>query len=105
MIIDQPLPLSTSLNVIVQHMAHKLFPTGYDVGPDAPDSLEALNGQIAQRGRLVVYSGASDNTIFGAPEINHDFRAWHDWTHWRHQLPFTPEGEQQVAELQIGHMV
>ena len=31
----------------------------------------------------VVYSGGSEQTIYGDPEVNFAFRAWHDWCHWR----------------------
>jgi hypothetical protein len=34
------------------------------------------------------------------PEINYAFRAWHDWHHWRWQLPFTLDGEMAVCSMQ-----
>jgi hypothetical protein len=55
--------------------------------------------------RIVVWSGASDATIFGDPEVNYTFRAWHDWCHWRGRLPFDFKGEQGVCEMQCGHLL
>lgn len=51
---------------------------------------------------LVVWAGASHNTIYGDPAVNHAFRAWHDWTHIRYSLPFTLAGEVQAAQIQAG---
>ena len=87
-------------NVAVMTIARRLFPGGYDVAEDAPSTLEALTAHIARKGRMLVYSGASDATIFGDREHNYAFRAWHDWHHWKRQLPFTPEGEREVARHQ-----
>lgn len=42
-------------------------------------------------------SGAnSGHTIFGAPAVNHAFRAWHDWHHIRLEADFDHGGEWQV---------
>lgn len=96
-------PLSLAFNAAVMTMARKVCPTGYDVTDmgDAPDCLEGLNSQIAYNGRILVSSEASDNTIFADAEHNYAFRAWHDWTHWIIQAPFTLEGERLVAMRQM----
>lgn len=90
-------PLSRAFNVATLQIAARLFPCGFDVRADAPDSLERLVSETAATGRLAVWSGASEQTIFGDPEVNWAFRAWHDWHHYRHRLPFTPEGEREAA--------
>ena len=94
-------PLSLAFNAAVMTMARKVCPAGYDVSDQAPDSLEALNEHIARTGRIVVSNENSSQTIFGCPEHNYAFRAWHDWTHWCIQAPFTLEGERQVACQQM----
>ena len=53
---------------------------------------------------MVVFSGASDKTIFENAQQNYAFRAWHDLTHLRLMAPFTPEGEARVAEAQISDL-
>ena len=82
-------------------MANKVCPAGYDVGDDAPDSLAALQDHVARTGRILVDSRHSENTIFGCPEHNWAFRAWHDWTHLAIGAEFTLDGELAVAHRQI----
>jgi len=98
-------PLNEEFNCAVLTIANRLFPTGYDVAEKAPETLDELNAHIAKTYRMVVWNGASHNTIYGSPEVNWAFRAWHDWCHWRYQLPFTPEGERAAAYVQIAHIV
>jgi len=96
-------PLDIGFNIAVRSIAARLFPCGYDVTADeaaAPSTLAQLNACIAETGRLTVWTGASDATIYACPETNWAARAWHDWTHWRYQLPFTLAGEGAVAERQ-----
>jgi hypothetical protein len=38
-----------------------------------------LNAEFQERGRITVYSGNSDDTIFGDAGTNHMARAWHGW--------------------------
>ena len=62
----------------------------------APGTFQELAGQRVA-GRLVVWSGASDLTIYGDARVNHAFRAWHDALHLSLNAPFTLEGETRVA--------
>lgn len=94
-------PLDTRFNVAVNHIAGQLFPCGFDVIDDAPDTLESLTDYIERTGRIAVWSGASDRTVFSDPETNYAFRAWHDFHHWRHQLSFDAYGERVVLEHQV----
>ena len=48
---------------------------------------------------IPVYTGDSDDTIWGEPEFNWLFRAQHDSLHLRHNIPFTLMGEYHVAEV------
>ena len=96
-----PIP---AFNAAVMTMANKVCPTGYDIGEDAPTSLPELNAYIEQNRRIKVDSRNSDRTIFGCPEHNWAFRAWHDWTHWRIGAEFTLQGERAVAARQISDL-
>lgn len=78
-------PLYMPLNQCVVGMTARLFPAGYDVGAEAPDTLEKLRDHVLKTGRMLVWNGASENTIFGDPEINWGFRAWHDHCHLRNR--------------------
>jgi hypothetical protein len=100
-------PLDRSFNVVVNHIASRLFPTGFDVGPDAPDTFAKLKARLDSGARMLVWDGASDKTIFACPETNYAFRAWHDWLHWKLNADFTPEGERAVMrfmQAQVGHL-
>jgi hypothetical protein len=72
----------------------------FDVADHAPSTLQAVVKHYNQTGRLVVWSGESDRTIWGSAENNYMFRAWHDSLHLQHLFPFTLQGESRVAELQ-----
>ncbi len=88
--------LNQAFNVAVLQIADRLFPTGFDVSANAPDSLESLTRHYQETGRLLVWNGASDKTIFGDPEVNYAFRAWHDSKHIFGQFAFNLEGETQA---------
>lgn len=94
-------PINQAFNVAVLRMAGLIFPKGFDIGPDAPQSLEALREHAKKTGRMLVYNWASDDTIFGDPEVNWAFRAWHDWTHLQVNGAFDIPGEISVATRQI----
>jgi hypothetical protein len=96
--------LDIQLNAAVHTIARRLFPSGYHVAEDAPDTLDKLCASFDAR-RYVVFSGASDHTIFDDAETNWAFRAWHDWHHWRGKLPFTPEGEAEACRRQQADLV
>ena len=48
---------------------------------------------------IPVYTGDSENTIWGEPEMNWLFRAHHDSIHLRYDVPFTQLGEYITAEI------
>ncbi len=94
-------PLDKKLNIAVQHIASKLFPKGFDVSENAPNTLEGLCHHINSTGRMLVWSGASDHTIFADKETNYCFRAWHDFHHWKHKFAFDEFGEFKTLRKQI----
>jgi len=97
-------PLSRQLNIAVNQIAGRLFPCGFDVADTAPQTLEELIDHIHRTGRMLVWSGASDRTIFACPETNYAFRAWHDFHHWKRLLPFTDAGERSVCVQQVADL-
>ncbi len=60
----------------------------------APDTYESL---ARHSGIMVVWSGGSDNTIYGDARVNHAFRAWHDALHIKLNVGFDLQGETRVA--------
>lgn len=47
--------------------------------------------------KLVVWAGASENTIYGDARVNWTFRAWYDSLHIKLGADFSLEGEIRVA--------
>lgn len=84
--------LSIRLNEIITAKANELT---YTVRDNAPSTFE----ELMQYG-LIIWSGASDNTIYADPKVNHMFRAWHDSLHIKLNAPFTLQGEIYVATEQ-----
>lgn len=95
-----PQPLDRAFNRAVHHIANKLLPAGWDVSDNAPSSLIGLRAHFLATGRICVWSGGSDRTIFADPETNYAFRAWHDYHHLTSNHEFTPEGETAVMRRQ-----
>jgi len=52
------------LNVAVLTIANRLMPCGWDVGVDAPSTYEELVEHYETTGRIKVWDGASDRTIY-----------------------------------------
>lgn len=104
--LNLPIP---AFNAMVAAMASRVCPTGFDVsGVDnafpAPTSLPALQAHVARTGRILVDGAHSARTIYGEPEFNFAFRAWHDWTHWTLRAEFDLPGELAVAYRQVEDM-
>lgn len=97
---------SFGLNQAIHTMALRLFPTGYLVSEtEAPETYQALCDRLNAGKPMMVYSGGSNETIYGDKEINWAFRAWHDWCHWKGGFDFTEEGEAAACEMQIEHLM
>lgn len=93
-------PLSRGFNVAVQTITRRIFPCGYDVSDNAPEDYDSLLSHHKKTGRVLVWSGASDQTIFACRETNYSFRAWHDSKHILRKLPFTQAGECAAMKAQ-----
>jgi hypothetical protein len=96
--------LDHGFNAAVLHIAQRLFPGGFDVSEDAPDTYEGLVALFESGRRYRVFSGGSERTIYGDPEVNYHFRAWHDWCHWRGRCDFSLKGEYGAYQFQCTHV-
>jgi hypothetical protein len=94
-----------SLNAAVLTICNRVLPGGYDVSDAAPDTYDELIAHLDAGGRMLVYAGGSERTIYGDPEVNFAFRAWHDWCHWRGRFDFSHEGERAACAMQGDHLV
>jgi hypothetical protein len=96
--------LDLGFNAAVLTIAARLFPCGFDIGPDAPQTYEQLMHCNAGRRMRVVDDGVQ-RTIFGDAEVSAAFRAWRAWCHWRERFDFSAAGERAVCTLQAEHFV
>lgn len=94
-------PVSRAFNCAVLHITSRVLPCGYDVSEIAPQDYDSLVSHYDKTGRVLVWSGASDKTIFGDCEVNYAFRAWHDSKHITGKFPFNWEGETAAMQAQI----
>lgn len=92
---------NTQFDKLILSLAKSHWPQGWDVGPNAPDNFSHLKAEYAARGRITVFNGVCDNTIYGSPEVNYAFRAWHDALHIAHNLGFDTDSEIKVSNHQV----
>lgn len=99
-------PLYPRFNEMVLLAVEALMPDGFDTTDDESrcDSVDKVMRHYGDTGRILVWTGASDQSIFGAPHVNHAFRAWHDYVHVMYRLPFTAQGEHTVMQIQQRHV-
>ncbi len=93
-------PLSRGFNIAVSTIARRVLPCGFDVSDDAPGTYKALTTHYEKTGRVLVWSGASEFSVYACRETNYAFRAWHDSKHILFNLPFDMAGEVEVMRLQ-----
>ena len=62
----------------------------------APGTFQELYNQPS----LVVWSGASDASIFDDPSVNWAFRALHDALHLKTRIGFSPAEEIEIGRIQ-----
>lgn len=94
--------LYTPFDVLIVAVTETLMPFGFDTTKNQleVDSLEKIQAIYNKTGRVKVWSGASDTSIFQSADVNEAFRAWHDYVHITHDLPFTLDGEIKVCRIQ-----
>jgi len=97
--------LDIHFNAAVLTICSRVLPGGFDVADDAPETYDELIAHLDAGARMLVYRGGSERTIYGDPEVNYAFRAWHDWCHWRGRHDFSPEGERAACAMQGDHLV
>lgn len=65
---------------------------------------EGMKRYFRAHNKIRIWTGASDNTIFGESQVNHFFRAWHDLIHIRYNQSFNFGGESTVATIQCSQL-
>lgn len=85
-----------ALNFINETIMRQASKIRYSVADQAPST----EVELFQASSLVVWSGASDNTVFEDPRVNWAFRALHDALHLKTGLGFSHAEEVIIAKLQ-----
>lgn len=67
----------------------------------APASLGELVDRWSGLGPVPVSGEHAEHTIWGHPDLNAIFRAWHDSLHVLDAREFDPEGERAIARLHL----
>lgn len=98
--------LDQGFNAAVLQIASQLMPRGWSIGMpmDEPYTLADLKADVAHGGKIIIDPSHSDHTIFGDPEVNYAFRAWHDWCHLHGNHEFNMSGEYEVSRMQADHL-
>lgn len=83
-------------------MSRKHWPDGFDTtdNPDLIRTLADLKHRVRHDGRLTVWSGACENSIYCDPRVNWHARAWHDAVHLLLNAEFDTAGETRVMRFQ-----
>lgn len=76
----------------------------YEIRDLAPETLKDVVSTFKNTGKLVIWSGASENTIWGDSHSNYLFRAWHDYIHILTLGEFNSQGEKLVALKQMSQV-
>jgi hypothetical protein len=97
-------PIDSSFNRAIVAMSDSVFPNGFDVSERAPSSLADLLTHVSLTGRMLVWSGASDRTIYADSSVNWAMRAWHDSCHISGLHDFTIAGESAACEVQLDQL-
>jgi hypothetical protein len=93
--------MNATYEATVLHIVDDVLAIPYDVASIAPDTLQGVTNHWRLTGRLLVWDGACDTTVFSAPSVNHAFRAFHDYCHVQNQRAFNEHGERLACADQI----
>lgn len=67
---------------------------------DIEATFESHKKIYRETGKIYIWTGESENTIFGNEKINHYFRAWHDYIHLNYNLGYSITEESIVCNIQ-----
>jgi hypothetical protein len=85
---------------LLRDETRSLYLPKYVVADKAPETLIEVIRTFKETNKLVVWSGASELTIWGTPQDNYLFRAWHDYCHILGHFSFDAKGESATCLMQ-----
>ena len=72
----------------------------HEVRSVAPQTWRDIQASAKENGRIVVWSGEAQHSIYGDAQVNYAFRAWHDHCHLVNGYEFTIAGETAAVDAQ-----
>ena len=67
---------------------------------DIEGTFKAHKKRFKETGKIHIWTGCSENSVFGSSRVNHIFRAWHDYTHIVNGLGYSITEEAIVCDIQ-----
>lgn len=98
-------PMIPAFNDACNYIASKVFPLGFDICRGAPNTTLELDIALNIHQRMAIWDGEHEETCFADTETWRQFRAWHDWVHYRFDCGFTLEGEHKAIHIQAGQLM
>ena len=104
--LKQEIPFSNKLNDFICKWIENnkdkfVFTDTDDFDPnDIEGTLQKHIQRYNETGKIHVWTGCSDKTIFADATVNHKFRAWHDYIHVTEGYGYDFIGESIVADIQ-----
>lgn len=89
-----------ALEILELYIESESKKVNYKTSLDAPSKYLEMRKFRDENGYFLIYSGASETTIFSSNEINIKFRAIHDAEHYNNKLNFSFNDEKLLSELQ-----
>lgn len=98
-------PMLPLFNDATNLIASRIFPLGFDICRSAPNRIDDLHTAMNFIGRMAIWDGDHEDTCFGDTETWRQFRAWHDWVHYRFDCRFSLKGEHKALHIQAGQLM
>ena len=91
-------PMDNAVNI----MCDMVNPNGFDTTDNADDvdGADKVDRILRETGRIKVWTGFSDGTIYAKPSVNYRARAWHDRCHSLGTYPHDHTGESATLAIQ-----
>lgn len=101
----RPTPMNPLFNHATNLIASRILPLGFDICHSAPNRMDDLHTSMNYLGRMAIWDGEREDTCFADTETWRQFRAWHDWVHYRFDCAFSLPGEHKALHIQAGQLM
>lgn len=85
---------------MIKYINYEILKLSKDLTYIVKDNAPSTELELFNETNLVIWSGASNNTIYQDETVNWAFRAIHDATHLKTGLGFSPQHEIEMGKIQ-----